>query len=131
MRGHMNEELEPFIDPKDTLGYMETGTPGYKVPVQSAVLRLRPKTTITWHADVPRNTTVEVDAHVPRLGTFWEIIKELAENATAFRRYWGAYECPFCHVIHDVLDSFQHDDTCIVTKARSLVCELESGEDRV
>lgn len=53
------------------------------------------------------------------------IIREIAKNDTAFRRYWGDYECPFCHVIHASLDIFQHDDTCIVTRARALVAEID------
>jgi hypothetical protein len=56
-----------------------------------------------------------------KLAALWGIVQDLAENDTAFRRYWGSYECPFCHVIYDVLDSFQHDDTCIVTRSRALI----------
>jgi hypothetical protein len=36
-----NEKLEPYIDPND-IHYMDTGTPGYSVPIVNAVLRLRP-----------------------------------------------------------------------------------------
>lgn len=124
----MTEELEPFIDPKH-VSYEESGTPGYKVPVHKAVLSLRPKTTIAWHADVPPNTTVEVDAHIPRLDAFWEIIKELVEkDDAASYETRGRKPCCFCDGVNEWASNFHHESTCVLAKARRLAWEIESIE---
>jgi hypothetical protein len=65
-----------------------------------------------------------------QLSVLWEIACTIAKNDLTYETGLGDIECSYCNGNNNyVTGQFDHETTCIVTKARVLVDEIEKGNN--
>lgn len=60
-------------------------------------------------------------SEIDKIVALWDIVGNLAKSDAFVLNSYDDYECPFCEETANLSRDFQHEPSCIVTKARALV----------